>query len=66
MKRGKPESRHHALGQPVRLGSLEALEARLESQLVGPAQLDDESCLYYLCTSRCSETKCMALMEAPE
>lgn len=41
--------------------SLEALEARLESQVTGlhPA-FDDALCLYYLCTTRCSGTKCPA------
>jgi hypothetical protein len=38
---------------------LEELETRLESQLAGlPANLDDAHCLYYLCTTRCSGTKC--------
>ena len=39
--------------------SLEALEARLESQVAAlPTVLDDAHCLYYLCTTRCSGTKC--------
>jgi hypothetical protein len=39
--------------------SLEELEARLESQIATPpARLDDAHCLYYLCTTRCSGTKC--------
>ncbi len=39
--------------------SLEELEARLENQLAAlPAALDDAHCLYYLCTTRCSGTKC--------
>ncbi len=39
--------------------SLEELEARLESQVAAlPAALDDAHCLYYLCTTRCSGTKC--------
>jgi len=41
------------------LGSLEELEARLESQVAAlPASLDDAHCLYYLCTTRCTGTKC--------
>lgn len=41
------------------LASLEELEARLESQMAGlPGALDDEHCLYYLCTTRCTGTKC--------
>ncbi len=41
------------------LVSLEALEARLESQMAAlPTALDDAHCLYYLCTTRCSGTKC--------
>lgn len=39
--------------------SLEELEARLESQMAAlPTALDDAHCLYYLCTTRCSGTKC--------
>lgn len=39
--------------------SLEELETRLESQIAAlPAGLDDAHCLYYLCTTRCSGTKC--------
>lgn len=39
--------------------SLEELEARLEIQIVSmPTALDDAHCLYYLCTTRCSGTKC--------
>ena len=39
--------------------SLEELEARLETQIASlPASLDDDHCLYYLCTTRCSGTKC--------
>lgn len=39
--------------------SLEELEARLETQIAcPPATLDDDHCLYYLCTTRCSGTKC--------
>ena len=39
--------------------SLEELEARLESQIAAmPTALDDAHCLYYLCTTRCSGTKC--------
>jgi hypothetical protein len=39
--------------------SLEELETRLESQIAAlPAGLDDTHCLYYLCTTRCSGTKC--------
>jgi hypothetical protein len=41
------------------LVSLEELEARLENQIaLLPAALDDAHCLYYLCTTRCSGTKC--------
>jgi hypothetical protein len=39
--------------------SLEELETRLENQIASlPAGLDDAHCLYYLCTTRCSGTKC--------
>ena len=39
--------------------SLEELESRLESQIAAlPMGLDDAHCLYYLCTTRCSGTKC--------
>jgi hypothetical protein len=39
--------------------SLQELEARLESQIADvPMALDDAHCLYYLCTTRCSATKC--------
>ena len=39
--------------------SLQELEVRLESQIAGvPMALDDAHCLYYLCTTRCSGTKC--------
>ena len=39
--------------------SIEELEARLEHQLAAlPTALDDAHCLYYLCTTRCSGTKC--------
>ena len=39
--------------------SLEELEARLENQIAAlPTALDDAHCLYYLCTTRCSGTKC--------
>jgi len=45
------------------LDSLEELEARLETQWIAPAaSLDDDTCLYYLCTSRCSTTKCTAFL----
>lgn len=38
---------------------LEELENRLETQLASlPTDLDDAHCLYYLCTTRCSGTKC--------
>ena len=38
---------------------IEELERRLESQMAAlPAGLDDAHCLYYLCTTRCSGTKC--------
>ncbi len=41
------------------LVSLEQLEDRLESQMAAlPTALDDAHCLYYLCTTRCSGTKC--------
>jgi hypothetical protein len=41
------------------LVSLEELEARLETQIAGlSGTLDDDHCLYYLCTTRCSGTKC--------
>jgi hypothetical protein len=39
--------------------SLEELETRLETQLAAlPVGSDDAHCLYYLCTTRCSGTKC--------
>jgi hypothetical protein len=41
------------------LPPIEELESRLESQMAAlPAGLDDAHCLYYLCTTRCSGTKC--------
>ena len=41
------------------VASLDELETRLESQMAAlPMALDDEHCLYYLCTTRCSGTKC--------
>ncbi len=41
------------------LHSLEELEGRLESQLIFlPIDMDDDNCLYYLCTTRCSGAKC--------
>jgi hypothetical protein len=44
--------------------SLEELEARLESQMaVMPMTFDDAHCLYYLCTTRCSGTKCPVFCE---
>ncbi len=45
------------------LDSLEELEARLEAQMAGPLNMDDDTCVYYLCTTRCSGTKCTALGE---
>jgi hypothetical protein len=40
-------------------GSMDELEARLESQIAAlPTALDDDYCLYYLCTTRCSGIKC--------
>lgn len=48
-------------GLPV---SLEELETRLESQMaVMPNAFDDAHCLYYLCTIRCSGTKCPVFCE---
>jgi hypothetical protein len=39
--------------------ALEELETRLETQLADlPAGFDDAHCFYYLCTTRCSATKC--------
>ena len=41
------------------IASLDELETRLESQMAAlPTALDDAHCLYYLCTTRCSGTKC--------
>lgn len=38
---------------------LEELETRLEAQIASaPIDFDDAHCLYYLCTTRCSGTKC--------
>ncbi len=48
-------------GPPV---SLEELERRLESQMAAvPMTFDDAHCLYYLCTTRCSGTKCPVYCE---
>jgi hypothetical protein len=41
------------------LASPDELEKRLETQTAAlPVALDDALCLYYLCTTRCSGTKC--------
>jgi hypothetical protein len=41
------------------LPPIEELESRLESQIATlPTGLDAAHCLYYLCTIRCSGTKC--------
>jgi hypothetical protein len=41
------------------LASPDELEERLETQTASlPVALDDALCLYYLCTTRCSGTKC--------
>jgi hypothetical protein len=46
-----------SLAEPL-LG-LEELEARLEQQLMSmPVDMDDDTCLYFLCTTRCSGVKC--------
>ena len=60
MNRKKNASEIVPLLPPERASlSLEALEIRLESQMAAlPAALDDAHCLYYLCTTRCSATKC--------
>lgn len=43
---------------------LEELEERIESQLVGlPIDMDDDHCLYFLCTTRCDGTKCPVYCE---
>jgi hypothetical protein len=47
----------HPLAEP--LSGLEELEARLEQQFLSmPVDLDDDTCLYFLCTTRCSGVKC--------
>jgi len=41
------------------VSGLEELEARLEQQLMSmPIDMDDDTCLYFLCTTRCSGVKC--------
>ncbi len=44
--------------------ALEELEIRLEAQMLDiPATLDDGDCIYYLCTTRCTDTKCTGFGE---
>jgi len=53
----RPDPPLQPLREPVHC--LDELEARLESQLLSlPIPLDDDTCLYFLCTTRCSATKC--------
>lgn len=60
MNRKKKIPEIHSLLPPESVSlSLEELEVRLESQMAAmPTALDDAHCLYYLCTTRCSATKC--------
>lgn len=58
-KRGRPAEFVPLFPSDGLFASLEELEARLETQIAGlPATLDDDHCLYYLCTTRCSGMKC--------
>lgn len=58
-----PEPVRHPVSGQAHPDSLEELEARLEAQLAGPAaSLDDDVCVYYLCTTRCAGTKCTAFL----
>jgi hypothetical protein len=58
MRKKNPEIIRLRPGRSLR-HPLEELEDRLESQLIClPIDLDDDHCLYYLCTTRCSGTKC--------
>jgi len=63
MKHARPETVRHAASEALRLASLEELERRLEAQVAAAACLDDASCLYFLCTVRCSEPKCTGFLE---
>jgi hypothetical protein len=55
---------HSALTSRVFLSSLEELERRLEAQIAGlPVDLDDGTCVYYLCTTRCSDIKNTGTLE---
>jgi hypothetical protein len=41
------------------VSGLEELEARVEQQFLSmPINTDDDTCLYFLCTTRCSGVKC--------
>jgi hypothetical protein len=58
MRHPLPDDLHSALSSRVFLSSLEELERRLEAQTAGlPVDLDDGTCVYYLCTTRCSGIK---------
>ena len=57
MRKKKPDGLLHPVAGPC--PGLEELEARLESQMaLLPIDLDDDTCLYFLCTTRCSGVKC--------
>jgi len=66
VKRGTTEPLREKLLKAPGSASLEELESRLEAQIAAPTGLDEDSCVYYLCTVRCSEPKCMPFTEHPE
>jgi hypothetical protein len=58
MKHPWPDDLHSPISSRAFLSSLEELEKRLEAQMAGlPVDLDDDTCVYYLCTTRCSGIK---------
>ena len=58
-RRGQPSDIVPLLRPDGLFVSLEELEARLETHIADlTVTLDDDHCLYYLCTTRCSATKC--------
>jgi hypothetical protein len=58
MKQARVDDLRSPISSGSFLSSLEELERRLESQTAGlPMDLDDGTCVYYLCTTRCSDIK---------
>jgi hypothetical protein len=64
MKHPWPDDPESPISSRVFLSSLEELETRLEAQMAGvPVDLDDDTCVYYLCTTRCSGIKSTGIPE---